>query len=86
LLLFIGIREGLLPSNERRRMCDGKVPTKAFGQRREKIRGVCRKVKREEKFITDKLISIYENIYSDIFSCVFAVFLKSTATAVIARV
>jgi hypothetical protein len=74
MLLFIGIKKGLLPSNERTRMCDGKVPRKAFGQKREEIRAVCRKVKREKKLITDKLISIYENIYGDIFSCVFAVF------------
>jgi len=45
MLLFIGIKEYILPSNRRRRMCDGKVPTKAFGQNREKIRGAYRKVK-----------------------------------------
>jgi hypothetical protein len=72
MLLFIGIKEGLLPSNERTRMCDGKVLTKAFGQKRKKIRGVCKKVKRE-KLITGKLIRIYENIYGDNFLAFFAV-------------
>jgi len=62
-LLFIGIKERFLPSNERTRMCDGKVPRKAFGQKREKIRAVCRKVKRGKKLITGKLISIYKNIH-----------------------
>jgi len=32
------------------------------------------KSEKGEKFITDKLIPIYENIYGDIFSCVFVVF------------
>jgi hypothetical protein len=74
MLHFIGIKEGLLPSNECTRMCDGKVPRKAFRQKREKIRAVCSKVKKGEKLITGKLISIYKNVYGDICSCVFAVF------------
>jgi len=56
-------------------MCDGKVPRKAFGQKREKIRAVCRKVKRGKKLITGKLISIYKNIYGDFFlACLLFLF------------
>jgi hypothetical protein len=49
MLLFIGIKEGLLHSNESTRMCEGKVPTKALGQKRERKKGRMQKSEKEEK-------------------------------------
>jgi hypothetical protein len=54
-------------------MYDGKVLTKEFGQKIKQIMGGGRKLQRK-KFISGKLILIYENIYGNIFSCASAVF------------